>query len=202
MMLDYDTEEMPAGIAQKIPGNRDILDDGPDLDVLGYDGVARVERPSASAGLRGPDGVARRSDNKHVYLLVADGREIPRVAKALYVRSALRHGTLWAKTSKAGTVWSAGCSTSPPAPRPSGLPSKGTRRVTRDVTREPDARQARAYPGRVWRHAGEIPDLTAREPRQFADLRQSDRHREETRGRPGAGPNTSPTRRRGWFGMA
>ena len=170
MGLDFDTEGMPAAIAEKIPGNRDILDDGPDLDVLGYDGVARVERASASAGLRGPDGVARRSDNKHVYLLVADGRDIPRVVEALYVRTALEHGALYAKTSKAGTVLLRGLFDLQASASPERLWFEGETLCTPDVTREPGARDAKAYPGRVWNTREEIPDLTPEERQQFTKL--------------------------------
>ena len=168
MGLDFDTDGMPAEIVELIPGLGDLLDP----NILGYDGVARVERSSASAGLVGPDGVARKSDNRHVYLLVKDGRDIPRVVEALYVRSAIHHGALYAKVSKAGTVLPRGLFDKNASLSPERVLFEGDTPLSGGVTRLPGARDAKAYPGRVWNTRAEIPDLTAEERRQFADLCQ------------------------------
>ena len=183
MGLDFDTGDMSPEVAELIPGNGDLLDP----NILGYDGVARVERSSASAGLVGPDGAEKASANRHVYLLVKDGTDIPRVAEALFVRSAIRHKVLHAKVSKAGTVLIRGLFDLHASASPERLWFEGDTPLfgRRDAAGRRQGREGVPRPGVG--HAGGNPGPHGRGTAAIRRPAPADHHREETRGRPGEG---------------
>jgi hypothetical protein len=101
MLLDVDTKGLPDTVLSKI-GNRDLADAITDV-VPEIATAPRVIRASSSAGIQMPDGTMRPASGLHVYVLVANGRDIPQLL-------GLIHDRLWAAglgyfaVSKSGTL--------------------------------------------------------------------------------------------------
>jgi hypothetical protein len=103
-LLDFDTKGMPPGIAAEPKRRGGFLDAMKSvLPALG--GVATVTRRSTSAGLSRSDTGKELpgSDGLHVYLLVQDGADIPRLLKVLHERCWLA-GLGWVRIGRAGQL--------------------------------------------------------------------------------------------------
>lgn len=87
MLLDVDTKGLSETVADIVAG-RDLAD--LIVDVVPEIATApMLVKASSSAGIRLPDGLARSASGLHCYVLVADGRQIPKMLPLI-------HDRLWA----------------------------------------------------------------------------------------------------------
>lgn len=175
-LLDYDTKGMPAAVRQKID------------DLGGFEGAvaavlpeiaatARVVRASTSAGLARADTGApiAGSAGLHLYVLVRDGRDIPRFIKTLHQRAWLAD-LGWLMAGAGGQALERSL-----ADRTVGAPERlvfeGAPILLPPLTQDAATRRPIANDGAALDTLAAMPPLTIAENARLRVMIDADRHR-------------------------
>jgi hypothetical protein len=175
VLVDFDRKGMPAEVHTRIEAAGGLL------AVLGQiiptvSSIARVERPSTSAGISNKETGEKYpgSGGVHIYLLTADGTDAVRFLRALYERLWLA-GYGWYFISAAGTLLARS-----PIDRNVGNPERlcfeGPPDVVPPLVQDIEARRAVAYDGDILDTAGACPSLNAAELSELQRLQQQVRN--------------------------
>ncbi|RTL89374.1 MAG: AAA family ATPase [Hyphomicrobiales bacterium] len=169
MLLDFDTNQMPARVANRLASRGGFL--GALINVFpAMDNAALIVRASTSSGIyNGDTGEAYKGSNgQHMHLAVTDAQDISRALAAAHQRLILA-GYGWCLVSKDGRLHTRSIADSLVG-SPERLCFEGNAVLITPLKQDQEARECTIYNGELLDTRAVFRDLDADEQRRFNEL--------------------------------
>ncbi|MEI7608131.1 MAG: hypothetical protein WCJ64_12185 [Rhodospirillaceae bacterium] len=168
MLVDLDTKGCPPEIVARLKAEGLVSLLAGIVPAIAS--AARVQRASTSAGLYRTDTQQKFTDSEgqHLYILVADGADIPRALAVLFKRVWLA-GLGWIALSKSGATLKRGVIDAA-VDAPERLVFEGAPEIKAPLAQDTAARKAIVTVGKALDTAETLPDLDAEEEAEFERL--------------------------------